>query len=110
VEHSEGKEEESVVAILRFLYGSIHLCQLRTEGLVPVSKYSTYRSQIGDMGSVSLVVCHRQKIGLILLLHWLAWERNWVQTRGSVGQHAVDCVRSPFSQEQWDPSKSVDNL
>jgi hypothetical protein len=39
VEHSDGKDEESVVAILRFLYGSPLLCRLRTEGLVPVSKY-----------------------------------------------------------------------
>jgi hypothetical protein len=39
VEHSEGKGRESVVAILRFLYGSPCLCRLRTEGLVPVRKY-----------------------------------------------------------------------
>jgi hypothetical protein len=39
VEHSEGKAGESVVAILRFLCGSPHLCRLRTEGLVPISKY-----------------------------------------------------------------------
>jgi hypothetical protein len=39
VEYSEGKGGESVVAILRFLCGSPRLCQLRTEGLIPVSKY-----------------------------------------------------------------------
>jgi hypothetical protein len=39
VEHSEGKSEESDIAILRFLCGSSHLCRLRAEGLVPVSKY-----------------------------------------------------------------------
>jgi hypothetical protein len=39
VEHSEGKSEESVVVILTFLCGSSHLCQLRTDELVPVSKY-----------------------------------------------------------------------
>jgi hypothetical protein len=39
VEHSKGKSGESVVAILRFLCGSPCLCQLRTDGLVPVSKY-----------------------------------------------------------------------
>jgi hypothetical protein len=39
VEHSEGKDGESVVAIPRFLCGSLRLCQLRTEGLVSVSKY-----------------------------------------------------------------------
>jgi hypothetical protein len=39
VEHSEGKGGESIVAILRFLCGSPRLYWLRTEGLVPVSKY-----------------------------------------------------------------------
>jgi hypothetical protein len=39
VEHSEGKGGESAVAIPRFLCGSPRLCQLRTEGLVPVTKY-----------------------------------------------------------------------
>jgi hypothetical protein len=55
VEHSEGKGGESVVAIPRFLYGSPWLRWLRTEGLVLVSKYWTYRSHSGDMGPVSLV-------------------------------------------------------
>jgi hypothetical protein len=50
VEHSEGKSGESVMAILRFLYGSPRLCRLRTDGLVPVSKYWTYRSHAGDYG------------------------------------------------------------
>jgi hypothetical protein len=53
------------------------------------------------MGSVSLVVGHRQELGLRLLLYWLAWERNWVWTRGSVSWRAVDYVRSPFSQELY---------
>jgi hypothetical protein len=39
VEHSEGKGGESVVAISRFLCGSPRLCRLRTEGLIPVSKF-----------------------------------------------------------------------
>jgi hypothetical protein len=39
VEHSEGKDGENAMAILGFLCGSPCLCQLRTEGLVPVSKY-----------------------------------------------------------------------
>jgi hypothetical protein len=39
VEHTKGKHGESVVAILRFLCGSPCMCRLRTEGLVPVSKY-----------------------------------------------------------------------
>jgi hypothetical protein len=39
VEHSEGKDGESVVAIPRFLCGSPHLYRLRTEGLISMSKY-----------------------------------------------------------------------
>jgi hypothetical protein len=50
VEHSEGKGGESVVAFPRFLCGSPRLCQLRTEGLVPMSKYGTYRSHASDCG------------------------------------------------------------
>jgi hypothetical protein len=59
------------------------------------------------MGPVNLVVGHRQELGLRPLLHWLVRERSWVQTRGSVSRRAVDCVGSPFSQEQWDLSKFV---
>jgi hypothetical protein len=39
VEHSKGQGGKNVVAILRFLCGSPHLCRLRTEGLVPVSMH-----------------------------------------------------------------------
>jgi hypothetical protein len=50
VEHSECKGRESAVAIPRFLCGSPCMCQLRTEGLVPVSKYWTCRSHAGVYG------------------------------------------------------------
>jgi hypothetical protein len=76
VEHSEGKDGESVVAILMFLCGSSRLCRLRTEGLIPVSKYLMYRSHAGDMGPVSLVAYYQQMLGLRLPLQWLGWERN----------------------------------
>jgi hypothetical protein len=66
-----------------------------------------YRSHAGDMGPVNLVVGYRQELGLRPLLHWLARERSWVRTRGSVGWRAGDCARSPFSREQWDSSKSI---
>jgi hypothetical protein len=59
------------------------------------------------MGPVSLVVGHRQDLGLSHLLHWFARERNWVWTHRSVSRRVVDCVGSPFSREQWDLSKSV---
>jgi hypothetical protein len=38
VEHLEGKGEESVVAILRFLCGNTHLCRLRTGHFGPDGK------------------------------------------------------------------------
>jgi hypothetical protein len=66
-----------------------------------------YRSYAGDMGPINLVVGHRQELGLRPLLHWLAQERSWVWTRGSVSRHAVYCIASPFSREQWHLSKSV---
>jgi hypothetical protein len=66
-----------------------------------------YRSHAGDMGPVNLVVDRRQELGLYPLLHWLVWERSWVQTRGSVSRCAVDCVGSHFSREKWDMSKST---
>jgi hypothetical protein len=68
VEHSEGKDGESAVAILRFLYGSPRLCRLRTDELVPVSKYWTYWSHDGNMRPVSLVVCRQYVLGLRALL------------------------------------------
>jgi hypothetical protein len=53
-----------------------------------------YRSHAGDMGQVNLVVGHRQELGLRLLLYWLAQERSWIWTRGSVSRCVVDCVGS----------------
>jgi hypothetical protein len=70
-------------------------------GLVSMSKYWTYRSHVSDMGPVSLVSGRQQSVALPPLLQWLARERNWVRTRGSVGRRVVDCVGSPFYQEQW---------
>jgi hypothetical protein len=40
-------------------------------------------------------------VALPPLLQWLTQERNWVRTRGSVSRRVVDCVRCPFSQEQY---------
>jgi hypothetical protein len=60
-----------------------------------------------DMGPVNLIVGHRQELGLRPQLHSLVRERNWVWTHGLVSWRAVDCVRSPFSQEQWDLAKSI---
>jgi hypothetical protein len=76
-------------------------CRLRTDGLATASKYWTYRSHVVDMCPISLVVYHQQRVALVPLLQWLAWERNWLRTRGSVSRRAVNFVGSPFSQEQW---------
>jgi hypothetical protein len=49
----------------RHLQGcSSRLCQLRTVRLAPMSKYWTYRSHVGDMGPVNLVVDNRHELGL----------------------------------------------
>jgi hypothetical protein len=86
----------------RHLQGcSPRLCRLRIDGLAPVSKYWTYRSQAGDMRPVNLVAYHRQKLGCSPLLHWLLWERSWVRARKSIGRHAVNCVGSHHSRWQW---------
>jgi hypothetical protein len=62
-----------------FLFGSPRLCRLRTEGLVPMSKYWTYRSLASDMSPVSLVAYCRQMFGLSALLQWLLGEKlRWV--------------------------------
>jgi hypothetical protein len=53
------------------------------------------------MNPVSLVVAINICLVLPPLLYWLAQERNWVRTHGSVSQRAVNYVGSPFSQEQW---------
>jgi hypothetical protein len=98
---SVGKVGEWYVESWRLQVYSLRLCQLRTDGLAPVSKYWTYRLHVGVMGLVSLVAWCQQWVPLPPLLQWLAQERNWVRTRGSVSRRAVDCVENPFSQEQW---------
>jgi hypothetical protein len=45
VEHSEGKDGESAMTILRFLCGSPHMCQLKTDRMLMF------------MGSVNQVAC-----------------------------------------------------
>jgi hypothetical protein len=62
------------------------LCQLRTDGLTPVSKYWTYWSHAGDMGLVSLVAYHQHMLGLSALLQWLCWERNWGESRRPISR------------------------
>jgi hypothetical protein len=54
-----------------------------------------YRSHPGDMGPISLVVCHQQMLGFAPTASRLARERNWVQ----IGQPACYelCWESFFS-------------
>jgi hypothetical protein len=69
-----------------FLCGSPCLCRLRTEGLVPMGKYWTYRLHAGDMGPVNLVACCWQIFSLSALLQWLCWERNWDGSHGPLSR------------------------
>jgi hypothetical protein len=69
-----------------FLCNSPRLCRLRTEGLVPGSKYWTYRSHVSDMDPVSPVADRPQVLGLSLLLQWLSWERNWGESHGPLNR------------------------
>jgi hypothetical protein len=86
VEYSEEKGRESVVAMLRFLCGRPCLCRLRTEGLVPVSKYWMYRSHVSDMGLVSLVACYRHMFGFLhYFIGWLLRETGYQPTDRSAG-------------------------
>jgi hypothetical protein len=53
------------------------------------------------MGPVNLVAGCRKRVTLPPLFQWLAQERNWVRTHGSVSLRAVDYVGSSFPREQW---------
>jgi hypothetical protein len=53
------------------------------------------------VGPVNQVVGWQQKLDFSPMLHWLLWERSWVQTHGSVSRCAVDCIGSPSCREQW---------
>jgi hypothetical protein len=72
---------------------------VKDQWIGPASKYSTYRSHVGDMGPISLITCRQQRVALPTLLQWLAQERNQVRTHGLVNRRAVDYVGSPFSRE-----------
>jgi hypothetical protein len=89
-----------------FLFGSPRLCRLRTEGLVPMSKYWTYRSLASNMSPVSLVAYCRQMFGLSALLQWLLGEKlRWVpratQPGWEVESGALFLRSSEFVQLCW---------
>jgi hypothetical protein len=77
------------------------LCRLRTDRLATASKYWTYRSHDSVYGPSKSSSLPSTEGGFTSTVQWLAQERNWVRTRGSVSHRAVDCVRSSFSREQW---------
>jgi hypothetical protein len=58
------------------------------------------------MGPINLVLGHRQELGLRPLLHWLARERSWGMDPWIDQSACCGLCRDPFSQEQWDLSKS----
>jgi hypothetical protein len=95
VGHSEGKGGESGVSILRFLCGSPRLCRLRTEGLVHMSKYWTYRSHAGDISLVNLVVCYRQIFGFHYCFNGCVGRETRWRTCGSLSWARGLC-REPF--------------
>jgi hypothetical protein len=80
---------------------SPRLCQLRTDGLAPVSKFWTYRLHAGVYGPIK---------PMQLVVNWcfdfhyyfngcLGRETRW-RTQGSLSR-AGGCVGSPFSRESY---------
>jgi hypothetical protein len=109
VEHFEGKDGESVVDILRFLCGSPRLCWLRTEGLVPVSKYWMYRSHAGDYGP-SKPSSQLSKEAWLFPTASLVFVGEKLGTDPWIGQLACcRLYRGPFFSGAVDLFKSVDD-
>jgi hypothetical protein len=69
---SVGKVGECYVASWHLQGCSPRLCQLRTDGLAPTSKYLTYRSHPGIMGLVNCCSLLSTGAWLSLLLQWLS--------------------------------------
>jgi hypothetical protein len=80
---------------------SPRLCQLRIDGLPPRASIERIDRMLVFMGPVSLVAAINRCLALSPLLQWLARERNYIRTHGSVSRRTVDCVGSPFAWEQW---------
>jgi hypothetical protein len=88
---------------------SPRLCQLRTNGLTPASKYWTYRSHVSVMGTVSLVAGYQQKLvfsptaSLVVVRAKLGMDPRIIQSS------TCGLCRETFS---WpiDLYKSVDNF
>jgi hypothetical protein len=74
------------------------LSRLRTDGFTPWASIQTYRLHAGVYGSIKPSSRLSTEVWLSPLLHFLARERNWVRTHGSVSRRAVDYVGSLFSQ------------
>jgi hypothetical protein len=94
-----GWEGRGVVLVSQHLQGcSPHLCRLRTDVLVPVSKYWMYRLHVDDMGPVSLVACRRQMLGFTPTAS-LVGSREKLGTDPRIGQPTCCglCQKSFFS-------------
>jgi hypothetical protein len=95
----------------RHLQGcSARLCRLRTNELVLTSKYWTYRSHAGVYGSSKPSSLSTTEAWLKLTASLVNSGEKLGTDPRSVSQRAVDYVGSPFSREQWDPSKFVGDL
>jgi hypothetical protein len=106
---SFGKVREWYVESQHLQGCSPHICWLRTDGLAPRSKYWTYWSHAGVYGPSKPSNLSSTKAWLKSTAS-LVGSGEKLSTDPRIGQpRAANCVGSPFSQEQWDPSKSVND-
>jgi hypothetical protein len=109
-ELSVGKGGESVVESRHLQRCSPRLCRLRTEWLVPVSKYWMYWSYAKDMGPVNRYSLSSTDAWFCLdCFNGREEERNWVGIHRSVSRRTGDVVRSPFLSGAVDPFNAVDD-
>jgi hypothetical protein len=73
-----GRSGSGYVVNRHLQYCSPRLCWLRTIRLVPMSKYWTYRSHVGDMGLINLVACYWWMFGFLhCFISWLGRETGY---------------------------------
>jgi hypothetical protein len=80
---------------------SSRLCRLRTDELVPMSKYWMYWPHTGDMGPPSLVAYRWWLCGFLHCFYGCEWKGNRVGTNRLINRPDEDVVGSLVSREQW---------
>jgi hypothetical protein len=106
-----GKVGEWYVESWHFQGYSPRLSRLRIDGLAPTSKYWTYRSHDGVYGPSKLSIRLSIDVCLSPLLHWLAWERNWVRTHGLVSWCAsLVGLGEKLDTEPWIGQSALSNV